>query len=80
MAGEFIAGKLTAGDEVAIIRGAAGDPVHNLREEGATEALTKAGMKVVAVQPADSDRAKGQSVAENLLTANPNLKAIYCHQ
>ncbi len=26
----------TAGDEVAIIRGAAGDPVHNLREEGAT--------------------------------------------
>ena len=78
MAGEFIAGKLQAGDEVAIIRGAAGDPVHNLREEGATEALTKAGMKVVAVQPADSDRAKGQSVAENLLTANPNLKAIYC--
>ena len=77
MAGEFIAGKLTAGDEVAIIRGAAGDPVHNLREEGAKEALEKAGMKVVDVQPADSDRAKGQSVAENLITANPNLKAIY---
>ncbi len=77
MAGEFIAGKLTAGDEVAIIRGAAGDPVHNLREEGAKEALEKAGMKVVAIQPADSDRAKGQSVAENILTANPNIKAIY---
>ena len=53
MAGEFIAAKLTAGDEVAIIRGAAGDPVHNLREEGAKEALEKAGMKVVAIQPAD---------------------------
>jgi ribose transport system substrate-binding protein len=77
MAGEFIAGKLKAGDEVAIIRGAAGDPVHNLREEGAKEAMEKAGLKVVAVQPADSDRAKGQTVAENLLTANPNLKAIY---
>jgi ribose transport system substrate-binding protein len=77
MAGEFIAKKLAAGDEVAIIRGAAGDPVHNLREEGAKEALEKAGIKVVAVQPADSDRAKGQSVAENLLTAHPNLKAIY---
>ncbi|WP_198418410.1 sugar ABC transporter substrate-binding protein [Pelolinea submarina] len=77
MAGEFIAGKLQAGDEVAIIRGAAGDPVHNLREEGATEALEAAGLVVVAVQPADSDRAKGQTVAENLLTANPNLKAIY---
>ena len=77
MAGEFISGKLTAGDEVAVIRGAAGDPVHNLREEGATEALEAAGMNVVAIQPADSDRAKGQTVAENLLTANPNLKAIF---
>jgi len=77
MAGEFIVAKLAAGDEVAIIRGAAGDPVHNLREEGATEVLEAAGLKVVAVQPADSDRAKGQSVAENLLTSNPNLKAIY---
>ena len=39
--------------------------------------LEAAGMKVVAVQPADSDRAKGQTVAENILTANPNIKAIY---
>jgi len=77
LAGEFIAKQLKAGDEVAIIRGAAGDPVHNLREQGATDALKKAGLNVVAVQPADSDRAKGQSVAENLLTANPNLKGIY---
>jgi ribose transport system substrate-binding protein len=77
MAGEFIAGKLQSGDEVAIIRGAAGDPVHNLREEGAKEALEAAGITVVAVQPADSDRAKGQSVAENLITAYPNIKGIY---
>ena len=62
---------------MAIIRGAAGDPVHNLREGGAKEAMEKAGLKVVAVQPADSDRAKGQTVAENLLTANPNLKGIF---
>ena len=39
--------------------------------------MEKAGLKVVAVQPADSDRAKGQTVAENLLTANPNLKGIF---
>ncbi len=78
LGGEFIAKALQAGDEVAIIRGAAGDPVHNLREGGAKEAMEKAGLKVVAVQPADSDRAKGQTVAENLLTANPNLKGIFC--
>ena len=80
LGGEFIVKALKAGDEVAIIRGAAGDPVHNLREGGAKEAMEKAGLKVVAVQPADSDRAKGQTVAENLLTANPNLKGIFCHQ
>lgn len=77
LGGEFIAKSLKAGDEVAIIRGAAGDPVHNLREGGAKTAMEKAGLKVVAVQPADSDRAKGQTVAENLLTANPNLKGIF---
>jgi len=77
LAGEFIAAKLQKGDKVAIIRGAAGDPVHNLREEGAKEALAAAGIEVVAVQPADSDRAKGQSVAENLMTTYPDLKAIY---
>ncbi len=77
MAGEFIVGQLAEGDEVAIIRGAAGDPVHNLREEGAKEVMEAAGLKVVAIQPADSDRAKGQTVGENLLTSNPNLKAIY---
>lgn len=78
LGGEFISKQLKAGDEVAIIRGAAGDPVHNLRENGAKDAMEKAGLKVVAVQPADSDRAKGQTVAENLLTANPNLKGIFC--
>ncbi len=77
LGGEFIVAALQAGDEVAIIRGAAGDPVHNQREEGAKTAMEAAGLTVVAVQPADSDRAKGQTVAENLLTANPNLKAIF---
>jgi ribose transport system substrate-binding protein len=77
LAGEFIAKQLNNTGSIAIIRGAAGDPVHNLREEGAKAALEAAGVTVAAVQPADSDRAKGQSVAENLLTANPDLKAIY---
>ena len=47
LGGEFIVKALKAGDEVAIIRGAAGDPVHNLREGGAKEAMEKAGLKVV---------------------------------
>ena len=77
LGGEFLVNALQAGDEVAIIRGAAGDPVHNQREGGAKEAMEQAGLVVVAVQPANSDRALGQTVAENLLTANPNLKGIF---
>jgi ribose transport system substrate-binding protein len=77
LGGEFIVKALQSGDEVAIIRGAAGDPVHNLREDGAKEAMEAAGLVVVDVQPANSDRAMGQTVAENLLTANPNLKGIF---
>jgi ribose transport system substrate-binding protein len=77
LGGEFIVNALQPGDEVAIIRGAAGDPVHNLREGGAKEAMEAAGLVVVDVQPANSDRAMGQTVAENLLTANPNLKGIF---
>ena len=77
LGGEFLVNALQTGDEVAIIRGAAGDPVHNQREGGAKEAMEQAGLLVVAVQPANSDRAMGQTVAENLLTANPNLKGIF---
>ncbi len=65
-----------AGDKVLIIRGQAGDAVHNLREQGASDVLKAAGATVI-VQPADSDRAKGQSVMENVLQANPDLKAVF---
>lgn len=65
-----------AGDTVLIIRGQAGDAVHNLRQQGAEDALKAAGVTVI-VQPADSDRAKGQSVMENVLQATPDLKAVF---
>jgi len=65
-----------AGDTVLIIRGQAGDAVHNLRETGASDVLKAAGVTVI-VQPADSDRAKGQTVMENVLQAHPDLKAVF---
>lgn len=77
-AGDYIATTVgaKAGDTVLIIRGQAGDAVHNLRQQGAEDALKAAGVTVI-VQPADSDRAKGQSVMENVLQANPTLKAVF---
>lgn len=77
-AGDYIVATVgaKAGDTVLIIRGQAGDAVHNLRQQGAEDALKAAGVTVI-VQPADSDRAKGQSVMENVLQANPTLKAVF---
>ena len=34
-------------------------------------------MNIVAEQTAEWDNAKGQAVTENIITANPNLKAIF---
>ena len=70
------AGGIKSGDKVLILRGQAGDAVHNLRQQGAEDTLKAAGVTVI-VQPADSDRAKGQTVMQNTLQANPDLKAVF---
>lgn len=75
--GKFIASKLHKGEKVAIIRGALGDKTHDDRTNGAEEALKAAGMNVVTVQPADSDRAKAMNVMENILESNSGIKAVF---
>jgi ribose transport system substrate-binding protein len=76
-AGKELASHLKEGDEVAIIEGVLGTPVSEDRVRGATDAVTEAGLKIVATQTADFDRVKAVSVVENILTANPNLKGIF---
>jgi ribose transport system substrate-binding protein len=76
--GKFLASKLKKGDKVAILRGALGDGTHDERTNGAKKAMEDAGLQVVAVQPANSDRNMGMSVMENLIQANPDLKAVFC--
>lgn len=76
--GKYIASKLQKGDKVAILRGALGDGTHDERTNGAQKAMEDAGLQVVAVQPANSDRNMGMSVMENLIQANPDLKAVFC--
>lgn len=75
--GKFLAEKVGKGGEVIMIRGALGDPGADDRINGAKESLEAAGVKIVAVQPANGDRNKGMSVTENLLQAHPNIKGIY---
>lgn len=78
VAGEYLASKMQKGDKAAIIRGLLGQPSHDQRANGAKDALIAAGMEVVTEQPADSDRGKAVSVAENILQATPDVKVFYC--
>ncbi|HWT31863.1 MAG TPA: sugar ABC transporter substrate-binding protein, partial [Propylenella sp.] len=60
-----------------ILQGIITQSTGQARAEGARKGLQECGMNIVAEQPADWDRAMGQSVMENILTGNPNLKAVF---
>jgi ribose transport system substrate-binding protein len=76
-AGELLASMLNKGDKVALIAGALGNPATDNRIKGAKEYLEENGFEIVAEQPADSDRAKGMSVMENILQTNPDVKGVF---
>lgn len=79
LAGEFIVKELGGQGNVAIIMGTPGNQTHEDRVAGFKDAVAShKGIKIVTIQPAHSERALGMSVAENILTAHPNLDAIYC--
>ncbi|MGL4611935.1 MAG: substrate-binding domain-containing protein [Trueperaceae bacterium] len=68
---------LPAGSEVIVIEGAAGNTSSIDRVSAFTNTVTQGGLNVVANQPADWDRAKAFDVNLNILTSNPNVKAIF---
>lgn len=75
--GKLLASLLKKGDEVALLGGALGNTAMDQRIKGAKESLEEAGMVIVAEQPADSDKTKANSVVENILQNNPNIKGIF---
>ncbi len=76
--GAVLAQRLPAGAEVAIIEGVPTAFNGQQRRAGFEDAMQAAGMKVVAVQSGDWELEKANSVAANLLTAHPALKALLC--
>ncbi|WP_378955973.1 sugar ABC transporter substrate-binding protein [Pelosinus sp. sgz500959] len=77
LAGEYLAKKLGKGGKVVILRGAQGDPTHDERANGCIEALKAAGLEVVAVQPANSERAMAVTVIENILQSKQEFGAVF---
>jgi ribose transport system substrate-binding protein len=78
LAGEYIVKLLGGKGKVAVIRGILGIATHEDRLAGFRDAIAQArGIECVAVQPANSERALGMSVMENMLTSYPGLGAVF---
>jgi len=76
-AGEYMLQKLPNGGNVVIIRGAMGDLTHDERTNGFLDAVEGTDIKVVAIQPANSERGMGMNVMQNLLQAHPDIDGVY---
>jgi ABC-type sugar transport system substrate-binding protein len=76
LAGKFLAGKLSPGDTVAVLKGVEGAPSLEDRVTGFQQGLG-GDFKVVATLPTDCDQTKGLNAAQDILTANPDVAAIY---
>lgn len=79
MAGEFIIEKLGGKGNVVELEGIPGASAAVERGEGFHSAISKSNIKVVAKQTANFDRAKGLSVMENILQAQPKIDAVFAH-
>jgi ABC-type sugar transport system substrate-binding protein len=77
LAAEFICKSIEKGSDVAILQGIITQSTGQARADGSKKGLTDCGMNVVAEQPADWDTAKAQTAMENIITGNPNLKAVF---
>jgi ribose transport system substrate-binding protein len=80
MAAERMAAILPKGGKIAIIGTIPGSVSTTERENGFQETIKSKSpnIKVVEFQYGMSDRAKGLAVAEDILTAHPDLLAMFC--
>jgi ABC-type sugar transport system substrate-binding protein len=77
LAGQWLKEHLKAGDTLAVLEGVAGVPALDARVEGMIEGLAGLDVTIVQKLPTDCDQVKGQDAADAILTANPDVKAIY---
>jgi len=77
LAANYICDNVAEGSDVAILQGIITQSTGQARSEGGEAGLTDCGLNVVAIQPGNWDRAEGQSVMENILTANPDIAGVF---
>ncbi len=77
LAATHICENTESGSDVAILQGIITQSTGKARADGSNSGLSACGLNIVAEQPAEWDRAKGLAATENIITANPNLKAVF---
>lgn len=77
MAGDYIAKRLGDSAKIIELAGIAGTSAARERGEGFKTAADAHKFVVLASQPADFDRTKGLNVMQNLLTAHPDVQAVF---
>jgi simple sugar transport system substrate-binding protein len=77
IAGEYLKTVLMSGDTLGILEGVPGVPSLDDRVNGMLEGLAGVDVEIVGRGATNCTEELGISVAEDLLTANPDLKAIY---
>jgi ribose transport system substrate-binding protein len=78
LAGEFIVNALDGKGKVALVTGIPGVRSIEDRQQGCLETLRAAsGIEIVAQQPANSERSLALTVMENILTAQPEINAVF---
>jgi len=78
MAADYVGKRLNGTGNVVMLEGIAGTSAARDRGTGFREGLKKyPGIKLVAVQTAEFDRAKGLSVMENILQAQRKIDAVF---
>jgi ribose transport system substrate-binding protein len=77
-AGEWLKGKLPDGGKVGMLLCVAGHPVTVARVKGFEDGLKGGGaFKVVSRLDAECDRDKGRKMMEDMITAHPDIDAIF---
>ncbi|MGQ7935995.1 substrate-binding domain-containing protein [Paraburkholderia sp. D1E] len=76
--GDYLAGRLKAGDQVGVVEGSSADRNAQQRTAGSKDAMNAAGMRIVAIQAGDWDYAKGRDAASKMLVDYPQIRALVC--
>ena len=76
--GNYLAGRLEAGDQVGIIEGISADRNAQQRTAGCKDAMNAAGVKIVAIQAGDWEYGKGRDIASKMLNDYPRIRGLLC--